>query len=100
MSGMKERRRTPRAFLAVPLDIYDPKGHMIVGEGRCVDFSILGARIASRKPLKARSAVRLHLPPISRPALEITGKVIWSRKLNREFEYGIQFSTSPQKPVP
>ena len=90
---MKERRKTPRAISNLPLDIYDPEGRMVVGEGRFTDFSILGARMVSRKPLKARSAVRLHVVPSGKSALEIIGRVIWTRKKTSEFEYGIRFST-------
>jgi PilZ domain-containing protein len=91
MLSMKERRKALRAVSNLPLDIYDSKGQMIVGEGRFTDFSTLGGRMVSRKPLKANSDIRLHVVPVGKPALELSAKVVWTRKKTSEFEYGIRF---------
>jgi hypothetical protein len=96
---MKERRKAIRSTSNLPLDIYDPKGKMVVGEGRFTDLSTIGGRMVSRKPLKARSAIRLHLVPSGKSALELIGKVIWARKKTAEFEYGIRFSTPQTTPL-
>lgn len=98
MQTIQERRKAPRAASRVPVDIYDPKGRAVVGEGRCIDLSILGARMFSRKPLKARTPVRIQLVPTGKPVLEIPGKVVWSRKKTSGFEYGICFSGKPLQP--
>jgi hypothetical protein len=90
---MKERRKSPRTNSSLPLDIYDAKGQMVVGEGHFVDLSTLGGRMVSRMPLKTRSSVRLHVVPSGKSALEIIGRVVWSRKKTSEFEYGIRFNT-------
>src|SRR5258708_39995809 len=99
MASMKERRKAFRTSSDLPLDIYDPKGRMVVGEGHFTDLSTLGGRMVSRKPLKARSAVRLRVIPIGKSALELIGKIIWARKKTAEFEYGIRFSTLPNTPL-
>ena len=99
MPSMKERRKTPRANSNLPLDIYDPKEQMVVGEGRFTDFSMLGGRLVSRKPLRVRSVIRLHVVPSGKSALELIGKVIWARKKTAEFEYGIRFHTDVPTPL-
>jgi hypothetical protein len=99
MVTKKDRRKAVRAKSNLPLDIYDTKGKVVVGEGRFVDFSTLGGRIVSRKPLKARSAIRLHVIPDGKPALELTGKVVWTRKKTAEFEYGIRFNADRPTPL-
>src|SRR5262245_8288659 len=96
MQSTKERRKEPRTKANLPLDIYDPKGRMVVGEGRFTNLSTTGGRMLSRKALKARSAVRLHVVPAGKSALELIGKVIWTRKKTAEFEYGIRFNASAQ----
>lgn len=98
MESMKERRKSPRSMSSLPLDIYDPKGRMVVGEGHFVNLSTSGGLMISRKPLKARSAVRLQIVPSGKSALELIGKVVWARKKTAEFEYGIRFNTDT--PIP
>ena|SRR5207249_11366801 len=98
MSVMKERRKAVRANSDLPLDIYDPRGRMIVGEGRFINLSTIGGLMVSRKPLKTRAAVRLQVVPSGKSALELIGKVIWSRKKTAEFEYGIRFNSDLQIP--
>jgi len=73
---------------------------MVVGEGRFINLSTSGGRMISRKALKARSAIRLHVVPAGKSALELIGKVIWARKKTAEFEYGIRFSADTQIPQP
>ncbi len=99
MPTLKERRKAPRSPSRVPLDIYNAKGRAMVGDGRCVDLSVLGARIASKKPLKAKSTIRLRLAPLDKPIFTIAGKVIWMRKKAPGFEYGICFSSQPLEPL-
>jgi hypothetical protein len=98
METTKERRKEPRTISNLPLDIYDPKGRMVVGEGRFINLSTSGGRMVSRKPLKTRAAVRLHVVSAGKSALELIGKIIWARKKTAEFEYGIRFSGDQQIP--
>ncbi len=98
MAALKERRKTPRSPSHVPCDIYDSKGKAIVGEGKCVDFSISGLRLASRKPMKAKTSIRLQVVPVKRPVLDISGRVVWARKSSPGFVYGISFSSKLPSP--
>ena len=98
MKSIKERRKVPRATSNLPLDIYDPKGQMVVGEGRFINLSTSGGLMVSRKPLKTRTAVRLHVVPAGNSALELLGKVVWARKKTSEFEYGIRFNNNTPNP--
>lgn len=88
----KERRQAVRTPSAVPLEIYDPKGRMVVGEGRFINLSTLGGLMESPKPLKARTSIRLHLMSTGKSALELLGRVVWARKNDSVFTYGIRFS--------
>jgi hypothetical protein len=99
MVAMKDRRKAPRTKSNLPLDIYDKEGRVVVGEGRLVNLSTSGGLMVSRKPLKARSAVRLHVIPAGKPALELTGKVVWARRKTAEFEYGIRFNADSPTPL-
>jgi len=99
MQSMKERRKSPRIKSNLPLDIYDPKGRMIVAEGRLINLSNIGGRMISRKLFKARSAIRLQVVPSGKSALELIGKVVWARKKTAEFEYGIRFSGDTPLPT-
>lgn len=88
----KERRKVVRAHADLPLDIYDPKGRMIVGEGRFVNLSTIGGMMESKKPLKPHAAIRLQLVPAGKTALELKGRVVWTRKKAPGFLYGIEFN--------
>ncbi len=98
MEYMKERRKALRISSNLPLDIYDAKGRMVVGEGRFINLSTSGGLMISQKTLKARAAVRLHVVPSGKSALELIGKVVWARKKTAEFEYGIRFNADTQIP--
>ena len=49
-----ERRRAPRSLSKVPLEIYDSKGQMVVGEGRFLNLSVTGAMMKSQRLIKPR----------------------------------------------
>ena len=95
----KERRQEPRTASSVPLDIYDPQGRMVVGEGRFLNLSTIGALMESPKPMKPKSSVRLRMVPSGKSALEIIGRVIWARKTGSAFTYGIRFSNREPSPA-
>ena len=95
----KDRRKAPRSNSNLPFDIYDSKGRMVVGEGHFVNLSTNGGMMVSRKPLKTREAVRLQVVTAGKAALELIGKVVWSRKKTSEFEYGIRFKSDSSSPL-
>ena len=87
----KERRQMQRNASNITLDLYDPEGRMIVGEGRFINLSTIGAQMESRKPLHLDEHLRLRVQSAGRSPLELSGRVIWARKNNAQFTYGIQF---------
>lgn len=87
----KERRQTPRTLSNVPLDLYDAEGRMIVGEGRFLNLSTTGAQLESPKPLQVDEHLRLRVQSAGRSPLDLSGRVIWARKDDSQFTYGIQF---------
>ena len=95
----KERRQALRTVSSVPLDIYDPRGRMVVGEGRFLNLSTVGGLMESPKPMKAKTSVRLRMVPAGKSALEIIGRVVWARKTGSAFTYGIRFSNQEPSPA-
>jgi hypothetical protein len=95
----KERRREPRATSSVPLEIYDPRGRMVVAEGRFVNLSTQGGMMQSPKPFKLKSAIRMHMVPAGKTALELLGKIVWARKSDSVFTYGVRFSSREPSPA-
>jgi hypothetical protein len=87
----KERRRAPRARSSLHLDLYDPKGRMITGEGRFVNLSEIGAMLQSAKPLRPRTKVRLQIHAAKHSSLHLRGRVVWARKKGKGFLYGLLF---------
>jgi hypothetical protein len=91
----KERRRQHRSNSNVPLDLYDPKGRMIIGEGRFVNVSLTGSMLESRQTLRLNQSLRLQVQSPGRSPLELTGRVVWRKKAARSFTYGIRFRPLP-----
>ena len=96
MESAKERRKAARTSSNVALDIYDSRGRMVVAEGRFLNLSTTGGLLESLKPLKPRSSVRIHMAPAKKSALEIVGRIVWARKNQIGFKYGVRFI--PRKP--
>jgi hypothetical protein len=87
----KERRQAPRTASNIPLDLYDAEGRVIVGEGRFLNLSTIGGQLESPKPLQLDEHLCLRVQSSGRSPLELAGRVIWARKNNSQFTYGIQF---------
>ncbi len=91
----KERRRAPRTYSSVPLDLFDPRGHVLIGEGRFVNVSLTGSMLESHLPLQLHQTICLQVQAPGRSAFEFAGRVVWrKRKSVRNtalFNYGIQF---------
>jgi hypothetical protein len=93
---VRERRQARRTPSNLPLDLYDIKGRMIVGEGRFRNLSLTGGLIETKKPLPRRSRIRLELNPTGKARLHLTGQVVWSRKKRPGFTYGVRFQATPR----
>ena len=66
----KERRRDPRSNSRVPLDLYDAKGRMIIGEARFINVSLTGSMLESRQSIPIRQPIVLQakaVPQIDAP---------------------------------
>ena len=46
----------------------------------------------SPKPLRANSSIRLHMVSAGKSALELLAQVVWVRKSDSGFTYGVRFS--------
>jgi len=91
----KKSRRAQRTCSNVPLDLYDPQGHAIIGEGRFINVSLTGSLLESKQPLHVKQSIRLQVQSPSRSPLELLGKVVWRKKRESVFNYGIRFRPSP-----
>ena len=87
----KERRRAPPTCSSVPLDLYDPHGQVIIGEGRFVNVALTGSMLESRQSLHLHQPIRLQVQTPSKSPVEFVGRVIWRKKKAAAFTYGIQF---------
>jgi PilZ domain len=73
---------------------------MITGEGKFVNLSEKGALMVSPKPLKVRQTIRLHVQSAGSSPLELSGRVIWTRKQRPGFIYGIEFDSDAPSLAP
>lgn len=73
---------------------------MITGEGRFVNLSEKGGLLVSPKPLKVRQTVRLHIQSARSSPLQLSGRVIWTRKQRPGYAYGIEFDSDAPSLVP
>src|SRR5437879_2147309 len=91
----QERRESPRTPSNAPLDLYDAKGRMIIGEGHFINVSERGAMVQSQKPLQPKKKIQLHVASARESPLQIQGRVVWTRKQRSGFTYGIRFDSDP-----
>jgi hypothetical protein len=94
MTQRKERRRAPRSFSSIPLDLCDPKSHAVIGEGRFLNMSMTGSLMVSRQTLPVNKPIQLLLQNPGKSPFELAGKVVWRKKKASVFNYGIQFKSS------
>ncbi|OGR93372.1 MAG: hypothetical protein A2992_06205 [Elusimicrobia bacterium RIFCSPLOWO2_01_FULL_59_12] len=92
----KERRRALRTHSSVPLDLYDPRSHVLIGEGRFVNVSLTGSLLESRLPLALRQSIHLQVQAPGKSPFEFSGRVVWRKKRASLFSYGIQFKAFPR----
>ncbi len=88
-----DRRSVPRTPSSVPLDLTDPAGQVVIGEARFVNLSTKGASIESAKRFPVNEVIHLQVQSAGRSPLELSGRVIWVRKVSAGFVHGIQFET-------
>ncbi len=89
----KERRRAPRTFSNLPLDLCDPKNQAVIGEGRFINVSLTGSLLESRQPLRLQQPIRLLVQTPGKSPFQFAGRVVWKKKKSSVFNYGIQFES-------
>jgi hypothetical protein len=87
----KERRRATRTYSNVPLDLYDAAGRVIIGEGRFINVSMTGSLMQSRRAIPLRQRIRLQVQSPAQSPFEFAGRVVWRKKTQDSFTYGIRF---------
>lgn len=89
--GVRERRREPRRFLIVEVDVLGRDDHALT-TGELLDLSLGGGRLELAIGLAVGDSVRLafHLPGAA--PLRLTGEVRWRSETTRGYVHGLQFS--------
>jgi hypothetical protein len=99
LSSAKERRRFGRFATRLPVATYresltgaSPTRRLGHCRLQIQDFSLGGIRAESSVPLKVNECLTLRLPPSgTRPAAELTGRVIHCRRREDRYQVGIEF---------
>ncbi|MBI4802218.1 MAG: PilZ domain-containing protein [Elusimicrobia bacterium] len=87
----EDKRRAPRHRHDSVLEIYDQSGRLIVGVGKLVDFSMVGACFFTTKRLADGERINARLRLLQEGVLDISAHVVWSRKQANAVFYGIEF---------
>jgi hypothetical protein len=99
MTEEKERRRAPRTVLQ--FSYTDISGDKAKTRRKIHDISPLGMRFFSEKKFMKGSTIQLDLLlPNFRSLLDISGKIVWCSKKNKEgFNTGMEFQDDGYKKV-
>ncbi|MBU2572980.1 MAG: PilZ domain-containing protein [Elusimicrobia bacterium] len=87
----EDKRRAPRQRHDSVLELYDEFGKLIVGIGKLVDFSMVGACFSTTKLLADGERVNARLRLLQEGVLDISAHVVWSRRQANATLYGIEF---------
>jgi len=93
MNTSKDNRRAPRARRDSVLELHDEKGHLIIGIGRLVNFSAMGACFASTQVFKQGERIHAQLRLLKEGRLNISGHIVWMRRKTNTLLYGIEFDS-------
>ncbi len=88
-----EKRRASRSKHDSVLEIYDQEGHFITGIGRLVNFSNVGVCFSSTKVLAKGERLRARLRLLKEGTLEVSARVVWTKKKPNSRVYGLEFDT-------
>ena len=92
----KDKRRAPRSRHDSVLELYDEEGHFITGTGRLINFSKVGVCFSTTKALKTGERLRARLRLLREGTLEVSARVVWTRKKPNTILYGLAFDTVQQ----
>lgn len=93
MNPSKESRRAPRARRDSVLEFHDEKGRLIIGIGRLVNFSAVGACFASTQVFKQGERIHARLRLLKEGRLHISGHIVWTKRKTNTLHYGIEFDS-------
>ncbi|OGS47042.1 MAG: hypothetical protein A3J79_06790 [Elusimicrobia bacterium RIFOXYB2_FULL_62_6] len=86
-----DKRRAPRHRHDSVLEIRDDSGRLIVGVGKLVDFSMVGACFATTRHFDIGERINARLRLLQEGVLDITAHIVWTRKRENAVLYGIDF---------
>ena len=89
----KEKRRAVRTRHDSVLEIFDQEGHFIVGIGRLVNFSQVGVCFSTTNALHPGEKLRARLRLLKEGTLEVSARVVWTKKKPNAILYGLAFDT-------
>lgn len=87
----QDKRRAVRSKHDSVIEIYDTEGRFIKGTGRLVNFSKVGICFSSTHPLALGEPLRARLRLLREGALEISARVVWTKKRPAGMLYGLAF---------
>lgn len=96
-----ENRRAFRSSHDSVMEIFDVEGNFILGVGRLVNFSAVGACFSSSKVLARGERLRVRLRLLKEGVLEMAARVVWTAKKSNRTLYGIEFDSlkNPRQPI-
>jgi len=94
-SGVSRSRpiilRAPRRPGNTFLELHDGQGHLITAIGRLENFSTTGVCFSSRRAFERGERIYASLRILNEGRLNITGKIVWTKKKPTGYAYGVQF---------
>jgi len=67
-----------------------------MGTGRLVNFSKVGVCFSSTKALKVGDRLRARLRLLTEGTLEVSSRIVWTRKKPNTYLYGLAFDSVQQ----
>ncbi|MFI5360952.1 MAG: PilZ domain-containing protein [Elusimicrobiota bacterium] len=93
-----EKRRAPRTRHDSVLELYDECGRLSPSNARLVDFSAVGARIATPAAFAKGSRVRGRMRLLRDGALDMTGRIVRIEPGTNFRRYAIEFDDVRRAP--
>jgi hypothetical protein len=86
-----EKRRAPRVRHDSVVDLYDRTGRRLIGTGRLVNFSTVGACFSSTQLFKTGETLQAKVRLLKEGRLQVSGPIVWTRKKPNHYLYGLAF---------
>jgi hypothetical protein len=92
-----DRRRAPRKRSEAVLELFGDDGQLIIGVGRLIDLSTVGARFETRKALQEGQNLRARFKLPKGPKVEMGARVVWRRKKRDGSVYAVEFLSARKR---